>query len=307
MLNNGIIAINSFIIIVITLLIISKLGYADNVNYTFRNPIINSVDSVFINRIIIAGNKITEPDVILRELQSKERSFVKLSVLKEDVQRLYNLGLFSRIELLPVSEGNNIVNLIITVAESFYFLPVPQGGFVGGEFKKFWAGIDLRWNNFRGWNQTLGVSFALGFQPFISVYFFDPWVGKKEHFFAGGSVKYAKNVNQNTGTGDTVAFIDIEQLQDYKLFNFSTNFLIGKYLNPNFRVYTNAGYNILSVSEYKAGRTVSLDGTDRYLTIGLGLTYDSRNDIFYTEKGTYLNTEYKKIGFADDILSLIHI
>ncbi|MFC2093604.1 POTRA domain-containing protein [Bacteroidota bacterium] len=134
--------------IVIIIIVLSIILFSSNQSFAQNNDIridtVSKNDSlqrtqIFLNRILIDGNDVTEDEIILRELSIKENSYLDLEKLQEDVLRIYNLGLFTKVDILPIPIGENKINLIIQVEESFYFLPVPIGGFKDNEFKKFWG------------------------------------------------------------------------------------------------------------------------------------------------------------------------
>lgn len=264
--------------------------------------IISSTDSVVVDSIVLVGLKHTEEEVVRRELETKEGRKLDLEVLQEDVKKLYNLALFNKIEVIPVPSDNNSFKLIFVFEETFYILPLPIGGFENGDLKKFWGGLNLTVKNFRGWNQTLNFSFALGYQPFVALNFFDPWIGKKSHFYGGINLRYNKFVNRVTSI-DTAKILEINRLDDYHLHNFVAELKVGKFLNKYFNLWTLMGINYLQVSDYFPGRTVSSDGKDFYLLISGGLNYDNRDDIFFTLKGFYLNFSYTKYGLPSFLIN----
>src|SRR6476620_2883322 len=59
-----------------------------------------------INKILITGNKLTRPSIILRELKLKSGDVIKKSdleyVLKKDQQKLFNLHLFNTATIQPI-------------------------------------------------------------------------------------------------------------------------------------------------------------------------------------------------------------
>ena len=100
-----------------------------------------------IRNILFAGNEITEEDVIFRELKTKENAPFDETVLKEDIQRLNNLGLFTKIDIYPVpTDSSNVVDMMFVFEEGLYIIPLPQGGFRNGQLSEFWAGLNLIWS-----------------------------------------------------------------------------------------------------------------------------------------------------------------
>ena len=247
---------------------------------------------IFLNRIIIDGNDVTEDEVILRELTIKENSYINLDDLQNDVLRIYNLGLFTKVDLIPIPLGGNKIDLIIDVEESFYFLPIPIAGFKDNEFKKFWGGIDFRWRNFRGMNESLGLSFGLGYEPFMNLYYINPWIGKEEHFFGSFSFRYSINENQSTEDNQSNSYVE-----NYDIKSISGGISLGKYFTKSLSSSIKFAYNYSKVSEYKEGRTFSEDGIDQYPALYLSLNYNTRDIIEYATYGSLYKATYIKYGF----------
>lgn len=269
---------------------------------TYISSFFNTSDSVVVNSIVLVGLKHTEEEVIRRELETKEGCKLDLEILQEDVRKLYNLGLFNKIEVIPLPFDNNSYKLIFVFEETFYILPLPIGGFENGDLKKFWGGINLTLKNFRGWNQTLNFSFALGYQPFVALSFFDPWIGKKSRFYGGFNIRYNKYVNRVTST-DTTNVFEINNLDDYHLHNFAADLKVGKFFNNQLNIWSSIGFNFLNVSDYIPNRTISTDGKDFYFLVSTGINYDSRDNIFFTQKGFFLNLSYIKYGLPFSLIN----
>lgn len=259
-----------------------------------------SLSNVYLNKILIAGNKVTDDDIIRRELTIKENSKLNFLELEEDVKRIYRLGLFNKVDVIPVpTETPGRVNIMILVEERFYILPMPQGGFRDGEFSKFWAGLNVRWNNFRGRNETAGLSFGIGYEPFVNVSYSVPWIGKDAHYFSSASVRYSKNYNRSLiALNDTTSNIIPSKSDNFANYNFEAEYKLGKYFNKNFSASTNFKYHIIQTSQYEPGRTVSTDGKDNFLTFSASGKFDTRNSTEYSLSGSYYSLQYEKFGFG---------
>ncbi len=253
-----------------------------------------------INKILIAGNEITDEDIITREIHTKENSKIDPIVLNEDVQRIYNLGLFNKVDVYPIPvDSLGKVNLMFLVEERFYILPVPQGGFRNGEFSKFWAGLNIVWNNFRGRNETASLSFGLFYEPFVNASYFVPWIGEKAHFFSSASIGYSKSYNKSLlALNDSTTNSIPASTDNFIMNNFNSSFSLGKYFTDNFSVTGNLRFNLISSSQYEPGRTISKDGKDEYFTLGFSGKFDTRNSLEYTTAGSFYFLEYQKIGFG---------
>lgn len=67
----------------------------------------------------VEGNETTRPELILRELTLAPGDFLRRSRLLEGEQRIYDTGLFTQVDIVPVSEGadSSILDLAIRVRE----------------------------------------------------------------------------------------------------------------------------------------------------------------------------------------------
>lgn len=256
---------------------------------------------VYINRILIGGNEVTEEDVITREIHCKENSKLDYKLLQEDIQRIYNLGLFNKVDVYPVpADSINQVNIMFLVEEKFYLLPLPQGGFKNGEFSKFWVGLNLIWNNFRGRNESVSLSFGIGYEPFLSISYSVPWIGRYSHYFSSVAASYSKNYNQSLyAINDTTSNTIPSSSDNFTIINYRISATAGKFFTHKFSLSTTLGYNNIHTSQYEPGRTVSPDGRDDFMTFSLFGIYENRNSIEYTLKGSLYSLGYTKFGFGN--------
>jgi outer membrane protein assembly factor BamA len=82
-------------------------------------------------------------------------------------------------------------------------------------------------------------------------------------------------------------------------------------LGKRFTIYENVGvslgYQIVDVSEKGPGRTISADGTDRFLSGAISYSYDSRNLRDYTTQGWLYSAYISKIGFGESDISFTRL
>lgn len=268
--------------------------------------IIDNNDSakIFVDKIIIFGNEVTREEVIRREMETRENQVMNPEVFKEDIERLYNLGLFNKIDVIPVPLGDNKINLMITVEETFYIIPVPVLNIKESDFKKIQVGANILWRNFAGMNQTLGAGFALGYEPYVNLFYYNPWLGRKNHFFTSFNLSYFKSVNKSIPNFNTPGDLhNKSDIADFDNINFKAEYSIGKFYSKYFSVSAALGYNSIAVSEYQPGRTVSTTGKDKFMTLSLNLNYDRRNNVFYTTYGSYFNAKYIRYNSFNDEIS----
>lgn len=263
----------------------------------------NIYNGYIIDKIIITGNTITNNEVILRELSSKTGDYFNYFIYEEDISNLNNLSIFNRVDikLLPNSELKK-VDYHIILEESPNVLPIPQAGMKEGSIKKLWVGINFQWKNFRGYNETIGLNFGIGYEPFILLTYFNPWIGSKERFFMGVNFKFSKNILKILP--DSLTNYNKDNALDYNLYNYSGGILIGKYLSKYFNFSVGLSYNINNISEFPKENSSISSHSENYTKIISAINYDKRNDVSFTTHGTYFDLIYSKIGFFSEKFKL---
>ncbi len=210
------------------------------------------VDSIryfnyIINKINIKGNKVTNDEVILRELNFKPGDKFDSTLYEQDKNNLNNLDIFNKVEInLFPDDKTKKIDYIILIEEAPNILPIPQGGMKEGSLKKIWAGINFKWKNFRGYNETVGLNFGVGYEPFISVSYYNPWIGNEERFFTSFNFTFSKFVKKVFP--DSTGSLNKDNASDYNLFRYSTELSFGKYLSKYTKLFTSVSYNFNNVS-----------------------------------------------------------
>ncbi len=125
--------------------------------------------SKLVNSIKITGNQYTKNHIILREIQHPVPGNFNHSIAQEDRDRIYNLGLFSTVD---VSEHDSIYT--VTVVETFRFIPFPLVGYDEGKGLSYGGGVAF--TNFRGLNEKLIFGMIFGQNKTWFLDFKDPWI-----------------------------------------------------------------------------------------------------------------------------------
>lgn len=231
----------------------------------------------------------------------KKGSTFTLKKYSDDLLDIYNLALFTRVDMVPVPQTQKDLLLHIDVQERWFIIPLPIGGIEDGELKKIWGGLNIRWDNFRGRNERVNLMFRIFYNPAVSFNYFVPWIGKKLHLFGsiGGSWSRVRNkslfvLGRESGS-ETLEFED----ENFDNINYRGELTIGKTFGKKYSLFADLKYSYLKVTRYAPGRTLSPDGVDKYLTIGGGAAYDSRDLIEYATKGDYFRISYHRSGFLN--------
>jgi len=249
-------------------------------------------EKIFINEIRIIGNNKTKPEIILRELTFSENSFVSYNDLKFNETRVFSLGLFSDVKfILNKEEDKNI--LFILVQESWYIWPIPFIDIADRDWKKLTYGVHLNIQNLTGRNENLITGFSLGYDPKFYLRYYNPIINQKHNLLLQIQTLIQKRTNRS------IEAIKVSNNQNYNENYFLLDFLIGKRINQFNTVTGSISYEYLKVTDYFPLRTVSSTGIDKFFSVQLSYSLDTRDFTAYPKKGTNLNFAYRKAGLGD--------
>src|SRR6185436_4098984 len=80
--------------------------------------------NLIVKSIIITGNKTTKDEIILREMSLKTGSKFTLKKYSDDIQNIYNLALFTKVDIIPIPLNDKEIGLNVDVQERWYILPL---------------------------------------------------------------------------------------------------------------------------------------------------------------------------------------
>lgn len=105
-----------------------------------------------ISDIRIEGNAVTQPRVILREMELSVGDAADPVAIEHSRQAIQDLGLFREVTVQQIEEADGVA-LIVRVREKRFFLPVPRlDGNSEGDYS---YGAQIRWSNVFGLNHRL--------------------------------------------------------------------------------------------------------------------------------------------------------
>ena len=243
------------------------------------------VSALMIHSIRIVGNDLTKDYIILREMSEQVGDTLDLDKIEYDKKRIYSLALFNRVDIDYSVKGNE-ADLIVRVHERWYLYPFPILGFKYGDLKKLYYGLGLVHTNFRGRNEKVYFSFALGYDRWLSLTYQNPKILDHDDIFFRLSLITARVQSLNPDKG-------IYQQQNHG---------VAVTLGKRFGLYTlltaTGGYEIWQVSDIAAGRTVAANGRDAFGSLGVNYSYDSRDVREYATEGSYLSLSIMKYGLG---------
>jgi len=168
----------------------------------------NPPERVKVNNIFIVGNEKTKKNIILRELDFTT-DFVYdwdtfMEILLADQKKIYNLRLFTSVEITPLMTGDEEVELLITVKERWYILPSVIFELADRNFAEWWTnqgrdfsrvnfGLSLNHTNVAGRNEKLRFSGQLGFTRALDIQYTKPYIDRKQKHGLSAQLTFFEN------------------------------------------------------------------------------------------------------------------
>lgn len=246
--------------------------------------------AVIIDSIKITGNETTKDFIILRELTFSPGDTLTPALAKYNLERVYSLGIFNLVNVYP--ETVDSVNYaVIDVEESWYIYPVPFLEVRENDWKKLSYGAILVVKNFRGRNETLSFRGAFGYNPFLRLLYFNPYLIREHDIFFDFSATYGTVLNKSARAASLYGD-DFDQ-KDLTVFA-----EIGKRFGLFHRLSMILGYSYVETPFYIKGISASDSRIDRAPFISLGYSYDTRDLVQFPKEGLFgaASVEFKGLG-----------
>jgi len=246
----------------------------------------------YIRSVFISGNETTEEFVIRRELTFASGDTMKAGLLPYNSNRIYSLGLFNSVDILSESVANDSVDIHILVNERWYIFPFPVIGMYEGDFNKFYYGATIFHTNFRGRNEKLSCSLVFGYNPFISLYYFNPLIYSEPQLFLETQL-----VSQNVRN---LSSLTIQNGKNYDEHHYTAYVNLGRRFDVFRRMTFGAEFNSVQVQQWFPNRTISNKGIDNYFTLRINYSYDTRDLVTYAGDGSYFRATFAKLGLEEN-------
>ena len=255
-------------------------------------------DSIFlVDKVMIRGNEKTKDYVVFREMEIREGSYITREALDHDLSRIYNLGLFNRVQIGYIPHDPSAATLLILVEERWYFFPFPVVGIKDRDWKKLYYGAGLIHSNFRGRNEKLYAVFLFGYDPAVILSYRNPMIDEKQNHFLDAGLSWRVVRNKSTS--------NIMNGENFDERHFGSSLGFGRRFGVATTLWASAGIEYVKVSEYHPGRSISSDGVDVYPTISLGYSYETRDVEEYAMSGTFIRATLVKSGIPGKELDFV--
>lgn len=271
-------------------------------------------DSLYIQDIVITGNKVTHSKIILREIIFSPGDKISKMELLPGLQRskdnLLNLSIFNFVSFDTEYLDSNRIILIVDVTERWYIWPTPI--FEHGDrnlsaflkeprWNKINYGLWLKWNNFRGRNELLNAKVRLGYKEQYMLQYEKPNLGASQNhkLFLSYSLIRQHRVNYITLDNLPVYYTDEE---DYAV-NSADAFIAYSYRPEYFsRHRIRLHYRNDWVSEAISTLNPDFlgDGINRikYFNVDYVFNYDLRDSKIYPLEGDAYKFKLQRYGLG---------
>ena len=245
----------------------------------------------YLGNIIIVGNELTKDYIIEQEISLTKGSLITRQKVQYDINRVYSLRLFTKVNIEVVPEFGNIASIVVTVNERWFFYPFPVGGIKDRDLEKIYYGLGLAHNNVGGNNVQVYGAFALGYDPFVSINYTNPFIDYDNKIFLSLRAYYTEQRNRS--------LISLAGAQNFDEQRSGGNISTGKRFSLYTTVSLSAEFLNLHVSNNLAGRTLSPSGRDEFFSLHATYTYDTRDLREYASAGTYTAVSISKYGLGE--------
>ncbi len=164
-------------------------------------------NSVYIDNIVIEGNKKTKNHIILRELDIAQGDTIAKAditdMLKRNRQYLINTGIFTdvQISLNPIADNEHHYELDILVKECWFIYPAPVFEIAarnfnvwlqefGGSLSRTNIGASFSHENFTGNRDKFGVHFQTGFIKNYNIHYARPFINEAKTLGMSANIFY---------------------------------------------------------------------------------------------------------------------
>jgi outer membrane protein assembly factor BamA len=277
---------------------------------------------VKVNNIFIIGNEKTKKEIILRELDFTTDFYYDWEALVEiliaDQKKIYNLRLFTSVEITPLEIDDSEVEVLITVKERWYILPQLIFQLADRNFAEWWTnqgrdfsrvnfGLRLSHSNVAGRNEKLRFSGQLGFTRSLDFQYNKPYIDKKQKHGLAFQVTFNENksIPIKSAFNRQVFYAAEDERVLRKNIGGAVRYTYRRSFY-NFHFFT-LGYNFTSIDpeilvqnpDYFQNGSTNL----RYLYSTYTFRHDKRDNVAYATDGELLQLSITKYGifYVDEL------
>ncbi len=265
------------------------------------------LEAQVIGKIEVLGNKKTRTEVITREMRLKVGSIADSASIELDRRKIESLGLFDKVDATFRDS-----TLKITVDERWYIWPVPEvfnaeNSFTFSKFKNIftsWNGLaeekvtlklSLKHTNFRGNNEKLSASVSLGYNAGYELFYLVPWLTDKKLILQ--TMLFRRTLEVESEFDNSWQPLNLSSLKTLEQGGFLT---LGRQIGFDHKIFAGVGYRNIQSQKDEPIKNIFLSPkeNDKLPSLLLSYIFDTRDLIFYPNKGIYFESTFQRIGLT---------
>ncbi len=276
-------------------------------------------DKVFVEKIIVKGNKKTKENIVLREINFKQGDSLAVSNLMENLERnrllVLNSGLFTqaKFNVKKWNEAEKNITLLLEVKEAWYILPFPIFELADRNFNVWWVeqnrdfkrlnlGMRLYYLNLSGRNDLLKFVVQTGYSQKLEVKYALPFINKNQTFGLEGNVMLSRNKEVQYATEENKQ--QFYRTEDDNFLLKRMRFGLGLSYRPKQLTRFTLGINFHDnfIDDFVAEELnpyYFLKGRkeQKFFSTFIKFSYDLRDIKPFPHKGSYFEISFQKDGF----------
>jgi outer membrane protein assembly factor BamA len=281
-----------------------------------------SGQSVVVDTIVLEGNKITRPRIILREMHFASGDTLDRATLATRVaqaeENIFNTGLFNLVTIDTVPSSHNHIQVIVQVIERWYFWPIPYISFPDKNLNAWletfdlstltW-GLDVKFFNAWGRNETLTLLLHFGFNQAYGFTYEIPYLNKQQTWGLGFGADITLNksvITQTIGNKNEYLRADSGLLQQH------VHGAVETYYRPSLFWYHTFGlhfdyYKFTDTLIQTPGYVTDSAADQSFFSLYYKLKLDHRDVRYYPLKGYYFDLVAINHGFPGGAIHLFSL
>ena len=279
----------------------------------------NTAAKFVIKNIFITGNDKTKAFVVLREMQLKKGDSVLVDDLTDELEKarvnIYNSTLFSKVAIYPLILNPREVDIVITLKEKWYFLPIPHLELAdrsfnewvkthNADFKRLSYGLRFVHQNFSGRRDELSVTVINGFKRNIALQYNAPYINNAltKGLKLGAGIAQTKEIPYATSPDNKLLYFENGGYEKNE-FNGSAAYTFRKGIKSKgtFSIdFRHIKVSDTIISKLNPQYFNSPSGTHDFIDLEYQFKYENVDNVMYPLKGNIFSLSVKKRGLGWD-------
>lgn len=251
----------------------------------FTVPIFANQENFYrVDSIAVIGNNHTKDFVILRELTFKPGDYINDSILIFNRERVFSLGIFTKVKLIPITiDSLNVIHIIVD--EAWYYWIEPFAYKKNKTSDKYSYGSKLKLNNFRGYNEYLNVLAYLGYDSGLQLIYYTPYFLSNRKY--GLYLKFNDLVTTNLSN-------EYKKLNNNENFKYNA-FSIGSYISYRTDIYHSFLFGAFYYDNHVLSKLNTNQIKKQYNIYNqyIAYAYDTRDLVQIPQSGVYTRFSFE--------------